>query len=140
MIVVDASAVLELLLRTPSGLRVEHRMLADHACAPHLLDADVFHRIVTMGKHGHLDGSEVVSGVADLADAPIARVDHRPLFDLAADFSAAMSGYDALYAALARVTSATLVTADRRLARTATERFAIAALDVTVADTRRGAK
>lgn len=131
MIVVDAAAMIELLMRSTAGLMVETLIARDTACAPHLLDPEVLHRVVTMGKHGQLDRSEVHSGVADLRDAPIVRVDHRPLLVTAARFAAAMSGYDALYAALAHETDATLVTADGRLARTASRQFGIATLDVT---------
>jgi predicted nucleic acid-binding protein len=43
MIVVDASALLELLLRTSLGARVEARLLADdqELHAPHLLDVEI---------------------------------------------------------------------------------------------------
>ena len=131
MIVLDASALLELLLRTPAGLRVEERMTTEPAYAPHLLDAEVLHRLVAMGKGGLLDPSEVESGVADLRDAPIERVDHRVLLSAARRLAVALSGYDALYAALAQETGATLVTSDGRLARTAREQFGITALVVS---------
>lgn len=131
MIVVDAAAMIELLLRTDSGLEVETRIMAGLACAPQLLDAEVLHRLVTMGKRGQLDSSEVDSGVADLRDAPIVRIGHRPLLAAAVRLAVAMSGYDALYAALALETGATLVTADRTLARTASRQFDIAVLDLS---------
>jgi len=43
MIVVDASALLELLLQTPVGARVEARLFADdhELHAPHLLDVEI---------------------------------------------------------------------------------------------------
>ncbi|MBW3606394.1 MAG: PIN domain-containing protein [Actinobacteria bacterium] len=71
--------------------------------------------------------------MADLRDAPIVRIDHRPLLATAVRLAVAMSGYDALYAALAREIGATLVTADRRLARTAARRFDLAVLDLSTA-------
>lgn len=125
MIVLDASAFLELLLRTPVGLAVEDLLTAEAALAPHLLDAEVLHRLVAWAKTGVLEPHEVHAAVADLRDAPIERVDHRPLLATAEQLTVALSGYDALYAALARETGTRLVTGDRRLAAIATSQFGI---------------
>lgn len=130
MIVIDASAFLELLLRTPAGLQVEDRLRKERAVTVHLFDAEVLHRLVSFGKHGVLDPHDVETGVADLRDAPIARFDPRPLLERAAHFSAALSGYDALYAALADSLEATLLTGDRRLARTASRQLGLDAVAV----------
>ncbi|MET0830970.1 MAG: type II toxin-antitoxin system VapC family toxin [Acidimicrobiia bacterium] len=130
MIVVDASAFLELLLRTASGLTVERLLLTDVAAAPHLIDAEVLHRIVLFGKHGVMQRHEVETAVRELADAPIDRFDHRPLLPRARELSEAISGYDALYAALADLTGATLVTGDRAFARTARAQLGLAVADI----------
>lgn len=129
MIVVDASAFLEMLLRTPMGLGVEELLATETAAAPHLFDAEVFHRLVTFGKRGVLAAHEVAGAIADTADAPIHRIDHRRLFPRAQTFAAALSGYDALYAALAAELDATLVTGDLALAKTARIQ-----LNLTIAD------
>ena len=55
MIVVDASALLEFLLQTSIGIRVEARLLRDHdeLHAPHLVDVEVvqgLRRLVRMGE------------------------------------------------------------------------------------------
>lgn len=130
MIVVDASAFLELLLRTPTGLRVERALVDQPAVAPHLFDAEVLHRLVAFGKQGVLATHEVESAVVDLRDAPIRRVDPRPLLEAAHRLTAALSGYDALYAALAEATGAALVTGDRRLAATARRQLGLAVVDL----------
>ncbi len=119
MIVVDASAFLELLLRTEVGVAVEERLSDEVAATPHLFDAEVFHRLVTFGKHGVLAAHEVESAVGDLRDAPITRVDHRPLLAQAHRMTKALSGDDALYAALAGLARGRLVTGDRSFASTA---------------------
>jgi len=130
VIVVDASAFLELLLRTRTGRLVEAELERDEASAPHLLDAEVLHRLVTFGKQGVLAPTELDSAVADLGDAPITRVDHRPLLARATIFSAALSGYDALYAALAEAVDGRLVTADARFAETARSQLGLRVVDV----------
>lgn len=130
MIVVDASAYLELVLRTPVGLAVEEAMLSDLAAAPHLLDAEVLHRLVSFERGGFLSAHDVDDALEDLRDAPIARVDHRPLLSRARALAAALSGYDALYVAAAAELGADLLTADRRLARTARRQFAQTVVDL----------
>lgn len=136
MIVVDASAFLELILRTPAGLVTEDLLHTDVAATPAVFDAEVFHRLVTFGKHSVLEDHEVQSGVADLRDAPIIRVDHRPLLLRARELSDALSGYDALYAALADVGSGTLVTGDRGLAETARSQLGLHVTDITARGSR----
>jgi predicted nucleic acid-binding protein len=125
LLVLDASAYLELVLRTPLGLAVEDAIADRQLAAPHLFDAEVLHRLVRFGKHGVLDAREVDSAVADLADAPIHRCDHRPLLVRARRFAAALSGYDALYAAAAAAYGASLLTGDARFAATAADQLDI---------------
>lgn len=130
MIVVDASAFLNLILRTGAGLSLEERLEHEPAAAPELFDAEVLHRLVTFGKHGVLDGSEVERAVTNLRDAPVVRVPHRWLLDRARALSAALSGYDALYAALAEATGAPLVTGDEAFARTARAQLHLDVVDL----------
>lgn len=131
MIVLDAGAFLELLFRSPAGLRVEAALIAaDVAASPELLDAEVLHRFLQMGTHGQLTPDQVEAGVADLRDAPVRRLSHGPLLAEATRLGAALSGYDALYAAAASILDASLWTADARLARTVRDQFRLAANDV----------
>ncbi len=100
-------------------------MRREPAAAPHLFDAEVLHRLVRFGKLGVLTPHELDTAVEDLRDAPITRVDQRPLLERAKEFSVALSGYDAIYAALAEGLEATLVTGDRGLAETARVQFGL---------------
>ena len=131
MIVIDASAFLELLLRTPAGVRAESALISDVAVAPALLDAEVLHRLLGFEKSDVLSDDEVDVMVQLLAGAAVQRLDHRPLLSVARHMGGALSGYDALYAAAARSLDATLVTGDRRLARTAAEQFGLDVVDIT---------
>lgn len=121
MIVIDASAFLEVLMRSASGLVVE--TLLDDTMAPDLLDAEVFHRLVRAEQNGALQPIQLDERLALLYDAPIERIPCRELLTTARRFVTAMSGYDALYAALARSLRCPLVTTDARLAHTATTQF-----------------
>jgi len=99
MIVIDASAFLEVLMRSTSGLAVE--ALLEDTMAPDLLDAEVFHRLVRAEQGGALQPTQLDERLALLYDAPIERIPCRELLITARRFVTAMSGYDALYAALA---------------------------------------
>ncbi|MGH3843978.1 MAG: type II toxin-antitoxin system VapC family toxin [Pseudonocardiaceae bacterium] len=123
MIVIDAGAFLEVLMRSTSGLAVE--ALLQDTTAPDLLDAEVFHRLVRAEQGGVLQPAQFDERLALLYDAPIERIPCRELLITARRFATAMSGYDALYAALAASLQCPLVTTDGRLARTATTQFGL---------------
>lgn len=77
--------------------------------------------LVTAEKRGQLSAEQADARVGLLATAPFTRVGQAPLLPAARRHAAALSGYDALYVALAAELDATLVTTDARLARTAGE-------------------
>jgi predicted nucleic acid-binding protein len=118
MIVVDASAMLEFLLRTPLGDRVEARLFRDEddLHAPHLLDVEVtqgLRRIVRMGDVSPVRASEAI---ADLVDVDLQRHGHVDLLERAWTLRANITAYDAMYVALAEALGASIVTCDGRLA------------------------
>jgi predicted nucleic acid-binding protein len=123
VIVIDASAFLEVLMRSTSGLAVQ--ALLEDTMAPDLLDAEVLQRLVRAGQGGALQPTQLDERLALLYDAPIERIPCRELLTPARRFATAMSGYDALYAALAGSLRCPLVTTDGRLARTATTQFGL---------------
>ena len=123
MIVIDARAFVEVLMRSTSGLAVE--ALLEDTMAPDLLDAEVFHRLVRAEQGGALQSTQLNERLALLYDAPIERVPCRDLLTTARRYATAISGYDALYAALAGSLRCPLVTTDGRLARTATTQFGL---------------
>lgn len=118
MIVPDASIVLDILLRTPRGQRIEQRLLsARHLwCAPHLLDVEVAQVLRRYARAGELDDRRGKEALQDLADLPIERYPHDVLLPRVWELRENLTAYDAVYVALAEVLDATLVTADRRLA------------------------
>ena len=78
MIVVDASAVLEALLRTPAAKDVEDRLFAPRQTlhAPHLIDVEVAQVIRRYAANGEIDGERGRAALADLADLPLRRYPH----------------------------------------------------------------
>jgi predicted nucleic acid-binding protein len=125
VIVVDAGAFLELLFATPGGGHVRDQMAVQECSAPELLDAEVLHRLLRARQQGTLTDEQVSHRLRVLVRAPLQRLSHRPLLARAQRLGAALSGYDALYAAAAEWLGATLLTTDGRLARTCNEQLAI---------------
>ena len=118
MLVLDASALFEVLADTPGAESVRALLAADpdHA-APHLVDAEVLSVIQTQHRSGRLDGTAASQAIDDLRSWPGERWSHRPLLERAWDLRDNVRGYDALYVALAEGLQATLLTLDARLVR-----------------------
>ena len=118
MIVLDASAVIELLLGTEAGIAVRRRVSrrTESLHAPHLMDvevAQVLRRYHARGAIGEDRGREALE---DLGDLDVARYPHDPLLPRVWQLRANLSAYDAVYVALAEALAAPLLTLDRRIA------------------------
>jgi predicted nucleic acid-binding protein len=118
LIVVDASAVLEVLLRTPRGIRLEGRLLGGDETlhAPHLIDVEVAQVLRRYAAAGDLTTARGLEALTDLADLPMARYPHEPLLERVWELRQNATACDAVYLALAEALEAPLVTCDRRLA------------------------
>jgi len=118
VIVVDASALIEVLLRTTVAAGIERRLFDGGVplFAPEVLDlevAQVLRRYCASGDVSALRGQEAID---DLVDLPIGRYGHLPLLPRIWSLRQNMTAYDAAYVALAEALNAPLVTRDRRLA------------------------
>ncbi len=118
MIVVDASAVLEVLLRTPAATAVEKRLFdpSQTLHAPHLLDVEVAQVVRRYAASGEIDDERGRAVLADLADLPLRRYPHDFLLPRVWDLRNNLTAYDAVYVALAEALGAPLLTRDKRLA------------------------
>ena len=127
MIVVDASALLEALLRTPSATEVESRLFAPRQTlhAPHLLDVEVAQVIRRYAANREIDAERGRAALADLADFPLRRYPHDFLLPRIWDLRNNLTAYDATYVALAEALDAPLLTRDRRLGAAAGHRARI---------------
>lgn len=119
MTVVDASALIEALLRTPLGERCTERLLrpGNPLFAPHLLDVEVVQVLRRYAEKGDLRDGRAREALQDLADFPLIRFSHEPFLERMWELRHSLSAYDAAYIALAEALNAPLVTCDARLAR-----------------------
>jgi predicted nucleic acid-binding protein len=119
MIVLDASAVVDLLIKPTaetSGLRARIRA-ASTVYAPHLMDAEVTNAIRKHILHGRIDQLSARRALRRLAVMRVKLWPHRPFLGRALALRDQLTAYDAIYVAMAEATGATLVTRDARLAR-----------------------
>ena len=121
MIVVDASALLEVLLRTPAAETVKRRLLHSRQTlhAPHLLDVEVAQVIRRYALAGEIDPERGGVALADLSDFPLRRYPHGFLLPRVWELRNNLTAYDAVYVALAEALDAALLTRDQRLAAAA---------------------
>jgi predicted nucleic acid-binding protein len=121
VLVVDASAVTELLLGRPSADHVAE-VIAGHGYdlhAPHLLDVEVVSAIRRVVSRDDASAARGTEAIEDLLDLPIERYPHHLLVPRIWSLRDNLSAYDAAYVALAEVVTdggAPLLTADARLA------------------------
>jgi predicted nucleic acid-binding protein len=117
VIVVDASAVLELLLRTGPAKAVEARLFSfgETLHAPHLIDLEAAQVIRCYAARGEIAGERGREALEDLADLPLRRYPHDFLLSRIWDLRNHLTAYDAAYVALAETLGAPLLTRDARL-------------------------
>ena len=119
MIVLDASAALELILGTKTGQVIAER-LTDPTIglhAPHLIDVEIAQALRRYVREGELDPGSAAAALEDLRSLDLERHSHEALLDRVWALRDNMTAYDAVYVALAEALDTTLLTSDGRLAR-----------------------
>lgn len=118
MIVVDASALIELLFGRQNSDEIGERLFGagDIVLAPHLIDLEVAQVTRRFLLRREIDPPRGRAALADLATLPINRHGHGPLLPRIWEMRDNLTAYDAAYLALAEALDATLVTRDARLA------------------------
>jgi predicted nucleic acid-binding protein len=117
--VLDASAVVELLLGTPVGVAVSESIRARHIHAPAHMDAEVLSALGRLQRAEALDADAVGGALTVLSEAPITRHELPALLSGAWAVRDRYRLADALYVQLARALgSLSLITTDARLAAT----------------------
>jgi predicted nucleic acid-binding protein len=118
MIVLDASAAVDLLLNLEPRARFVRRQIeraAPALHAPHLLDAEVAQVLRRYVLQAELPAAAAEAALVDLADLPLTRYRHGPFLHRALELRDNVTVYDALYLALAESLPAVLLTSDRAL-------------------------
>jgi predicted nucleic acid-binding protein len=118
MIVIDASAVIDLLLDTPRAGAIDRRLSSSGQTihAPHLLDVEVIQVIRRFWMGKQLDKKRAAEAISDYADLPIERYPHQLLLGRIWELRQNLTAYDAAYVALAEALDVPLLTTDARLA------------------------
>jgi predicted nucleic acid-binding protein len=117
IVVVDASALVELLLRTPTGFVVEHRLRTQRPRVPDIIDAEVSAALRRARRQGALADEQLQQALGLLLDWPAVRVPTRALVRRSRRWWGNVSVYDALYLAVADAEGAGVLTCDGRLSR-----------------------
>jgi predicted nucleic acid-binding protein len=123
LLVVDASAFVEYLLRTDTGLAFAPVIEADDALlhTPALCDVEVVAALRRALLLGELDEARAVEALESYLELPLARHGHAGLAVRLLQLRHNFSAYDATYVAVCELLDAELLTADGGLARAVAE-------------------
>jgi predicted nucleic acid-binding protein len=118
MIVLDASALLDFLLRSPAGRRVAARIAPEGETlhAPHLVDLEVAQVLRRLCAAGHISPARAIEALTDFLDLDLHRYPHDALLPRIWDLRENFTAYDAAYLALTEALGATLLTSDGAMA------------------------
>ena len=125
MIVLDASAAVQMFLGSPRGRRVQDRLGSHAIHVPELLSIEVIHALRRLLRLDHISLHRASAAVYDLVSLDAVRYAHDPLTLRTWRLRDSLSAYDALYVALAETLDCSLVTCDGRLARSTGHRAEI---------------
>jgi predicted nucleic acid-binding protein len=116
-VVIDAPALVELLLRRERASAVLQAVGDTQMVAPDVINPEVLWALRRRERNGKLRADRARQAVEDLLDAPLRRFPTLPLLPAVWELRANVTSYDACYVALARDLHCALVTGDRRLSR-----------------------
>ncbi|MBX6420050.1 MAG: type II toxin-antitoxin system VapC family toxin [Nevskia sp.] len=119
MIVLDASALVELVLGTPAGRIVAER-IADPAVGlhvPHLADVEVVQALRRYLRDGEITPEDAAVALDDFRALDLQRHAHEPLLERVWALRSNLSAYDAVYVVLAEALDTVLLTCDGPLSR-----------------------
>jgi predicted nucleic acid-binding protein len=119
VIVIDASAVLELLLRTGRADDVAATALTAEVRlhAPHLIDVEVIQALRRLVQLKQIGVDRAGQALDDFDQLLIERHSHRPLVARIWQLRESLTAYDGAYVALAEALEIPLLTCDAKLAR-----------------------
>lgn len=118
MIVLDASAAIELILNTETGGRVAEAIAPPgiSLSAPHVIDVEVAQALRRYAQSETISARRGKLALEHLAQLDVTRYGHQELLPRIWALRQNLTAYDAAYVALAEVLDAPLLTLDARLA------------------------
>jgi predicted nucleic acid-binding protein len=117
LIVLDASAAIDWLLRTPAGLRIDRRIYSrdESLHAPHLIDVEISHVLRRLVREGEISADRAGQVIEDLLVLRLTRYPHWMLLPRIWKLRNNLSAYDAAYVSLAEQLGATLISREFKL-------------------------
>jgi predicted nucleic acid-binding protein len=116
-LVIDASAVIDLLVQNPLAARIDRAVGDRQLIAPDILNAEVLQGLRGLERGGALTEAQASKAMLQLTEGHIARVPTRALVQGIWSLRHNLSAYDACYVALARALACPLLSTDGPLAR-----------------------
>jgi predicted nucleic acid-binding protein len=118
LIVIDASALLEMLLRTQRADQLMARAIepSERMHAPHLLDIEVTQVLRRLVQRKEITTARAAEAIDDLNNLIIERHEHQALVPRIWQLRDSLTAYDGAYVALAEALDAPLLTCDAKLA------------------------
>lgn len=119
MIVLDASALLELILSTSAGKQLAQRLDSPRESlhVPHITDLEILNALRRELRAGRIDAERATNALHFLANLDLDRHSHEPLIRRIWELRDNLSACDAACVALAEILDCPLLTADARLSR-----------------------
>lgn len=116
--VVDASALIEWLLRTPTGDAIARQIFSrmEKLCAPELLPLEVVQALRRLRSMRAISAVRAQEALNDLEDLRVDFYPHMLLLRRIWELRDSLTAYDAAYVALAEELGAPLITCDKKLA------------------------
>jgi predicted nucleic acid-binding protein len=118
VIVLDASALIELLVGTAAGRRIARR-LGDPRVSLHIPQLAYIEVLQVLRRYvasREITPADADAAIEDLQALDLEPHDHEPFLDRVWDLRDNFSAYDAVYVALAQALGAVILTCDRKLA------------------------
>jgi len=119
MIVIDASALIEVLKLTEVGLQMAPLLVERELHAPHLLDLEIMQALRRLTLRGEMTPAEARRALASFLEMTITRHPHTDLLPGIWALRHNLTAYDAAYLVLARLLDAKLLTMDSALRKLA---------------------
>ena len=118
MIVLDASAAIELLLNTGTGKLINREIISRETTlhAPHLIDLEIIQVLRRYVLTREIPETRAMTAINHWLQLDVTRYPHEPFTASIWQYRNNLTAYDAAYVVLAKALDASLITCDRALA------------------------